>query len=390
MSNSWWEMPGPSRFAAQIARELLKGNNICICLPEYSPRGLTDAIKAALGNNVSVTCDDSARHWASLNISANGNDRPVEILFSQFAPDCSSQLVRNANLLSQQTSFARKIIWLEGITPHNWLAWKKFLIEYAHVSRAAASPLEQTVFCAPLVGKLAETPPPEDARLLARNCGEIVDSLDMLIFTSRLFHSRPMPTLQKRAVIAIVANLALWDPAVSERFAYEEIEQILNPTPILAEIAEQRNWRDALPLLNRCFWYAGMKEIFDGVERIHSAALAVLDSDHEIKRRIWSAEVGVLFPFVDEKRRELIAKYSKVLRVPFKPLDSNKEITELHNLEVGHIETQLLKDRSSKSSSLGRYVRRLKDIRNDLAHFKPLTLERLLFEEIKELNEVWK
>ena len=52
-------------------------------------------------------------------------------------------------------------------------------------------------------------------------------------------------------------------------------------------------------------------------------------------------------------------------------------IDDVHDLEIGHIEAQLRSENANADSELLRQVRRLREVRNRLAHFETLPVELL-------------
>jgi len=379
MNRLWWQLPGPQRFVSQITRALREGKNVIITLPEFAPTGLGTAIHEALG-------DGTAWFWHTLNIREADDIMPAQILCSRLVPEISPDAILNAHTLSKEESFAGKIIWLAEMTPSTWPAWKEFIVDYAHACRAR-SLLDRTLFCVPLIGELALYPPRVDDVCLSHYRWEgVIDSLDMLLFTSNFFQNRQMPSLQKRMAIAVVTNLALWDPVVSERLAHEDIEQILHPLPILQEIATDRRWSPPDLEASSWSWHKGIVETMEGSKKIHSAALAEHDAAREIERRIWSAEVGVMLPFVEEKRQEILAQFAGILKVPI-TTRFGEIINDLHDLEIGHIESQLINNKITVNSATLRLVQRLREIRNCLSHLEPLSLELVLCEEINGFLE---
>jgi hypothetical protein len=369
MQHLWWQLPGPDQFVLRVVQDLRDGKNVILCLPEHLPSGLAFAIRSALSEGEDWP-------WYTLHIYGDDPVEPAHLLFSRFVPEVCPNALRNAKTLAQEEAFAGKIIWLDGLTPNIWSAWKAFVLDYEHACRSR-SLLERTVFCIPLTGDLALDPPAEDVCLSHHHWRGVVDRLDMLLFTSSLFQDRGMPTLQKRIVTSVVANLALWDPAVTERFASEDLEKILHPVPILQEIARGRGWCPADGGSPPYSWSKGMIDLMEEEESIHSAALALNDAKGIITRRIWSAEVGVMLPFVEERRQELLTRLAGVLMVPF-TTRFGEVISDVHDLEIGHIESQLINNGITVHPNVRRLVQRLREIRNCLSHLEPLSLELLL------------
>lgn len=365
MSRLWWQMPGPQSFVARLVAGLRDGKNLAVCLPAHFPDGLAAAARAAL--------DDADWAWHTLDLSGDGAAPPLELLFSHFAPDADAGDLRNVPALLRIPAFAGRLIWLDGVTHSTWPAWKKFIGDYQHACRAVST-FERTLFCVLLRGELALEPPAEDV-CLARHCWRAAsDSIDILLFTASLFADKQFTHLHRRVAVSLVAHLALWDPAVSERLADEPLDALLAPEPLLREIARERGWSADTPFA----WHLGTAETFDGAEQTHSAALALTDPGGEIARRVWSAEVGVLLPYVEEKRRELIARLADVFPMPHRTR-FGEQIDDVRDLEIGHIEHKV-NALAAVDADTRSFVRRLREIRNCLSHLEPLP-PRLLLDE---------
>lgn len=359
------------RFVSQIVQDLRDGKNIILCLPEHLPDGLASTVRDDLGEGWD---------WRRLYLKDEDRAEPVHLLFSEFVRQISPDTIRNTRTLSQHEDFAGKIIWLEGMTKSIWPAWKKFLTDYEQPCRSIPQ-LVRTVFCVPLVGELALQPPAEELCLSLHHWHGIVDRLDMLLLTASLFQEKPLRDLQKQVAISVVANLALWDYELSESLASEKLEKILSPVAIFQEFARERGWCPAHGKPLSCSWHGGMRDFIDGQEKIHSAALIFNDSGlKEIARRIWSAQVGVMLPFVEERRQDILERLKGVLKVPFQT--DFGVISDWQDLEIGHIEYQISNNGIVVNSNIIRLVRRLKEIRNSLSHLEPISSELLLCHEI--------
>ncbi|MDY6939946.1 MAG: hypothetical protein SWY16_20115 [Cyanobacteriota bacterium] len=369
MDRFWWQIPGPNRFISEIVQDLADGKNVILCLPEHMPDGLSRAIRSELGEDWD---------WRTLSLRQEDGTEPVHLLFNRFVREISPTEIRNTRILVKHEDFAGKIIWLDDLTPNVWSAWKKFISDYEQPCRSV-SKLERTVFCVPLSGDLALDPPSEDVCVSHQSWQGTIDRLDILLFTAHLFQGKQLSDLQKQVAISVTANLALWDPKVSERFAYENLENILSPIPILQDIAKKREWTDEI-IPSESLWHKGMKDILDGEDKIHSAALAFTNFHREIDRRIWSAQVGVMLPFVEERRQELLESLKGKLEVPFQT--DFGVIWDWRDLEIGHIEYQISSNGAIVNRETQKLVRRLKEIRNSLSHLEPIPPEILLCREL--------
>jgi hypothetical protein len=120
----------------------------------------------------------------------------------------------------------------------------------------------------------------------------------------------------------------------------------------------------------RAAWHRGMVDDIDGRPMLHPAALVMNDPTREIAHRVWSAETSVLLPFIEEKRRGFLEKHGKCLKVPF--CTAFGTITDIHDLEISHIDYQLAASRPAIDGEVRGLVARLREIRNALSHLDPV------------------
>ena len=109
---------------------------------------------------------------------------------------------------------------------------------------------------------------------------------------------------------------------------------------MLRDYALERDWCRDVP--NTALWELGVEDSFEGQSMLHSALLAYRDETKLIEKRVWKGQVGILLPFVEELRSEIIGTLGDRLRVPFKVKmgDNERTITEVSDLEIGHIAYQ--------------------------------------------------
>ena len=90
------------------------------------------------------------------------------------------------------------------------------------------------------------------------------------------------------------------------------------------------------------------------------------DDLHDI---IWQAQLHVLLPLIEEKRKKFISKYKETLSsvLPIKD-DYEKEITRVEEMELRHISFYIRKNSLNISSEDCKYILMLWNTRNALAH----------------------
>lgn len=100
---------------------------------------------------------------------------------------------------------------------------------------------------------------------------------------------------------------------------------------------------------------------------VHSCALA--EGSRELQQRVWSAEVGVVLPRIEELRQQLIDRYSSRFRMPYRTR-FNQIIDDVRDLEIGHVCDQL---QTISAPREDRYAAaQLTKMRNRLAHLETL------------------
>ncbi len=365
MNSFWWQLPGPSRFVRRVVGDLRVGKNVVCCLPEHAPDRLAEAVRAALG-------DSEVWSWDRIDLSMSCPAQPIEWLFSRFVVDNTSVDVYTASTLAQSPTFAGRCIWIEGLRVEHWPAWKGFLQDYEHACRDQPL-LERTLFCVAVTNDLAIDPPRAEIALAIHHWREVLDGLDMLLWVSSIVSGRGLTDLQKRVAIASIANLGLWDPLLCEALAGQSLADLFAPVPVLQEFAQARGWVDLSPA--EFTWCRGMVDRVDGQEKVHSAVLSLHDPGKELQRRLWIAQVAVMFPVVEEARQVLLDRLAPYLKVPFHT--DYGVINDPRDLEIGHIHNQICRN-PKIDNGIKQRVRQLKHIRDSLAHIKLLTPGNLL------------
>jgi hypothetical protein len=176
-----------------------------------------------------------------------------------------------------------------------------------------------------------------------------------------MFPQGNLNSIERHLAVSVIAGIALWDPHVTEQLVVEPLHVILDPWRILRDIAQERSWEGSLS------WAIGNSAKFGDTELTHSAALGAEST--ELSRRIWSAEVGVILPRIEELRQKFLTRYSTRFRMPYKTR-FGQVIDDVRDLEIGHICDQL---QTIGASSEERFaVERLTKMRNCLAHLEPL------------------
>lgn len=360
MAHFWWQLPGPASFVRRIADELAEGRNVVLALPEHLPAELSRAIRDERFP------DGEAGRWIRLTAASENQSSPARQVADIVLRQHPASVLVTATHLAQNDEHSGSVISVDGLTRDTWPVWRDFVEEYAHACRSRTV-FERIVFIISLTGEPTLDIPANDVTLAVHQWYGVVEPIDQLLYASHLMRDCKIPRLQREIVLMVVAHLALWDPLVAEYLCRQPFKLVLDPISVLADFGAKREWT-CLPDDAKTRWSCGMSDRFADVDQLHSAALAASSAAHavdEIRRRIWSAQVGVLLPFVEIRRRELLEQLNGELVGPFR-FDNGLVIENVLDLEIGQLEYQL----SFRRDSPLRTVRLLKTIRNQLAHLE--------------------
>jgi len=377
MDAHWWELPGPAAFLRAAWEDVRGGKNVVLALPATAPPGLRDGLAALVRH---------AAMWAWRDYpagdGAGGSAALVEQLHQRFAPPkWGGVVLLSADTLAADPRLADTVIWVEGMTAACWPAWRTFLGQY---ERACQMCPEQGrgLFCVPLTGQVAgQLPEPAVALSVRRWCG-VVGAVDLLLDLSLRADGRPMPALHWRLTLAVACELSGTDAALARALAGLGLRQLLEPQEFLRAEAARRGWNAAQAL--RPNWEDGLIDGMNGEDVVHSVALAIRGDDAELRRRIWQAEVAVLYPFLEEKRLRLLPRLRPYLRLPVETTYGLVE--DIYDLELGQL-VYFTRGRNLPRELL-RQLRLLTDMRHALAHVRPVPIEYLFVDEfLRESGE---
>lgn len=362
MTDSWWDLPGPARFLSGAVRSLRLGKNVILALPSHSPDPLR-ALRSSLESEwqlLTIRLSEEGRHTS-----------PLDLLFSRFVPNAPPSTLRSAVTLVAEESFSGKLLFIDELSDDQWQLWKAFLLDYEHVCRSIPQ-IERTLFCIRLAGRPATDPPQQDV-CIAVHRYDNVQLIDATLYAWLLIENSSLPPLEKRVAASGIAAVSLWDPILAERLAQEPFPRILKPEGLLRDVARERDWCQNPGPPDADLWHMGGTCSIDGVDKLHSAVLAATNRIADVERRLWSAQVGVLFPYIEERRQEIVERLSGVLKVPFRK-DDGEIVEDLRDLEIGHIEAQIRTVPRIGENTL-RLVRKLRKVRNHLSHLELVPAE---------------
>ncbi|HEV2147621.1 MAG TPA: hypothetical protein VGR37_09490 [Longimicrobiaceae bacterium] len=332
--------------------------SLVLRLPEHTPNGVDGEIRRL------VDLD-----WRRFVVPRDLPGEPAAALLEYFDPDLPPEAPRTCRTLVESSRFRGHGVMIETTSPEAAGDWCGFLIEYDERVRAVA-PFARSRICLLLRGAAARETLAGGVALGVRSWDGVVGETDMVLWASYLLRDRGEGPIPRRVMASVIARLALWDPELALRLADEPNERVLAPEPILAEVARERGWSQGMDVCDTARWCSGALCEIEGQKRIHSAALAPLGCGEEVGHRVWAGQVGVLFPFVEERRRSLIDALGDRLIVPYRPHPAAEEIRDRRDLELSHVLRQVRQRPTGLPSWMMEALSVLVDIRNRIAHFE--------------------
>jgi hypothetical protein len=352
VSLGFWELPGPSAFAAEVEDVVRRGESAAILLPPGTPGGLGSYLGAR------------ARGDACLWVSVSPGDAEPATALSDLVAMPAPAAGRAARALAE--ALRRTTVWIEGVPPERLRSWTGLLSQFA---AAARSETAGSAGALALVGEPAGVQAREEVGLRVLRWKGRVRREDALI------HLADLPggeggSAESQLRVALAVELAGWDLDLARRLAERSLTELLRPAALLRHEASERGWRLPAP---RDRWAAGWSDCWRGSQLDHPAALALEGREQELAQRVWKAEIAVLFPLIEERRCALLSQLRPFLKAPVDTPVGRIESVE--DLEIGQIWHQVRCSRLNEATR--RRVMGLANMRRALAHVEPIDPEDL-------------
>ena len=346
-----WELPGAKRFVDRTCDHLRGGSSVVVRFPGAVPEGFNAAVAARLGNALEV---------GRLSVT----DSPLHDLARRYAEH--PRHIGRLPDLCDDPGFRGQLVRPEGLDATTWPAWRRFLHSYAEASRSRPL-LGRSLFLVLLAGSPPAEPPTADIGLVNHAWDGVLDDVDLLLFATERLRGREDNPLVRSLLATTVARVAAWDFDTAAVLLDEDNGTILDPGDLLRAVANDKGWTASTPL----DWRIGTSSR-TGIA--HPARVALDDPPAELDRRLWSAQLSVLLPWIEARRHEtVIGNLFEVRRQMH--ADGNHHRDALA-LELGDLVR--LFGRRGADRQVRRTFERLRDGRNELAHRRHLSHSTIL------------
>lgn len=369
----WWRLPGPSSYLSRLLSELQNGHSLLLEWPAHSPRQWLAGLQTYDEN----WCGD--RSCSRFGFEAFQGMEPEEFLYEKILRrEVPITELRPENLV-QVESFLMRVIVLDEMNVSSWAKWRPFLEKYASAARSLDS-WQRTQFVVSLQGDACLESPGKYEFLKVHRWDGYVTSLDMQMYAAYRLRERKLPYgIEYKLLHALLTRLSIWDPALVDALCECSIEQLCNPDALLQDFADGRNWAGVGLESREKAWALGVLQKFENIDTPHGSRLDLCSAQNAPTYRIWQAQMEVLLPILERERHQIIDRFRTKLEVPF--VTPTERIEDVRDLELGMILRQMSQNRDRFRDADREHVRMWRDVRNELAHFEPVSpglLERCL------------
>jgi hypothetical protein len=372
MNPEFWRLPGPARFIEKIRADLLDCRNaITVASPHLPDDMLTEVQRGVEGGYAGY-------EWHRLYNPPDLKANPATWLARHFGVELP--VTATAHDFHDVDEAAGTVIVMADFPDELPLLgkWAAFAEQYAQVCRASGgSTSPRFLYHWPMPGHLPNT----DLRLTLHRWDDTIDSTDILLYASLLMRRSGQSPFKRMLMGMMASRLSAGDPDLCQILCSLNLQEILKPLPHLKHYAAGKGWDGNTPASLE----KGTVVLLDGMEKEHPAWLAMQGREQDIAMLVWGAQISCIMPLVEERRQELVDAVRHILKIP-DHLPPDQTPDSIEEIEIGAIHYQIKHSGVRVPQAVWHLSRTLRNVRNDLAHRKPLSGDRLSDETIKALT----
>ena len=376
-SGIWWkEIAGPKSFVSDVTAYLLD-TSVIVRVPDDLPwrhemrQEIQDELRESYDySEISIQFIDAEDVLDSQqDISAYILDRfALDEVKRQYRKKTGKSLLQ---FIVEKNILQDDVLWIKGISKKTAKKWLDFFYEFKECEPKSGRVVLE------LLDNIDLHPEPEVREI---RYSSYVSDYNLQLFCSLLLDSTSeISENKKRYAAALAAHLCDTDAEIAECFLSEYVSENAEPTTILKEIAKDTEYarRGA------------------GTGSGHILALVRENKQDLINKRIWEAQLQVLFPIVEADRVTLIHRIEPELRALLNA-KSVRQFDEIidnpYDVEWGTLAHEMYQHSindeyylKSLTSADRDKIKRYRQYRNNLAHSDCCTLKQV--EEI--LMDPW-
>lgn len=356
----YYELPGPSAFLDRIEEDIQEeGQSIVLKMGRFTPTGWLEELNRRL-------CSDSDHwHWTYIDTSRGA---PLQCLTK--GSEKGRRTLCEENLYDLE-GFGQRIFIVEPHGASDLDVWLGFLPKFADITRQQPPFSRSAILLTVPSGLPCQVN--ENVMIREYSFEGVVTPVDMLIYAYQHIPEVARGKVLRNLQAQLSVELSLWDFDLCKELSPLPVANLIESEAILNRYAEKIGFQELVSEEdNDRLTEAGARGLFEGEERIHSAMLALRNDSEGIKRRVWRAQLLILYPFVEEHRQKILCRYERFIKLPHTRKDGKdgrvvKTIALLQDMEIGDIMINF-RHHLKYHKPLKNFVRNLWEIRRKLAH----------------------
>jgi predicted kinase len=299
----WWDLAGPSSIINKIVQAI--GNRervVCLAAPDPRPAGLCGAIERKLRSELSLEC-------ATLDVSREDQAQPIPHLLAG-ALGVSAVEIGSVGEFASHPSLSDQVLIVDGIERVALRRWGLFLRQL-HLSRSAEMIVGPVVIVLVPAGLNRDELATLNGSTRFLSTQGSVGRYDAISYAAQI-GTRPSADLVSRVGHATTIDLAAWSRELLENMLAWEVSDQIDPFALLERAAQASSLR--FPC-----WENGLVDYWDDEPAAHAVAAVKHGMHDHLRRRLWSAQAGVLLPFAYRILRSLIRRHKEFLAKKVSP-----------------------------------------------------------------------
>lgn len=350
-----WDLPGPSSFLRTLSADLSDRVSIAIHVPRHLPFGMLNRLRSRNEHYVRwVEIPAGEIKWLSRLQSCSEIQEYLGLSCTNGDISCLVQDIEDT------------VIWLHVERAAEWDVCRQFLDDFRRAV-IQVDEYRRGVFGILVPGFL---PMPDlDIGLAGHEWRGVVQELDIRLLVRQSTRGEQDFGPSQFLFESLIVELASFDLKLAQFLSEYGITELLTPNRVLDEYASS----SGLFVDVEATWSNGLSDEFMGERRAHSIVALRDPQKREIKRRIWSAQLMVLFPYLERRRIEIAPSLARYIQFPVQ--GKYEMLHSVDDMELGELLHFLRGKRIPQA--LFTELEALCETRHQLAHLRTVDLAQL-------------
>lgn len=296
-SKLWWDnVTGPMNLVARIVTNLRNKKSVLLKVPEDLPwrKQMRSSAEYALRDNevdlliTYIDCRDDCPEIEDV----------AEYLMQRFAQSDVRNGYRSSSGITIQKYMLnsgvlkKRVLWIKGMDDDNVRAWYDFCKKYQ------PNTIYDGLFVIESYGDLQFRGIPSHIERV--NYRDYISQYDALLFNSRLVAEKSLSTEWRQYIATVTTTLCQCDVELSEYLIGETDFSSMDPVTQLITIAQSERFK--------------IRSDADNLGKSHPFYLLRTNNLDELYRRIWQAQLQIIFPIIEAERITFVNRWEREIK----------------------------------------------------------------------------